>query len=155
MARQTADAPSDRISDEARALTGLSLADLRTRWREIWGDPPSFRSRDLMLRASVYRLQAEVHGGLPPPVRRRLAEYAEKFTADRKFTPVSGPVLKPGSSLIREWGGARHEVAVAAQGFIYLGEPYRSLSQVAQRITGTKWNGLVFFGVKPRAGKGA
>jgi hypothetical protein len=52
--------------------------------------------------------------------------------------------------LIREWQGVRHEVAVTAEGFTYLGEPYRSLSQVAHRITGTKWNGLVFFGLKPR-----
>ncbi len=54
----------------------------------------------------------------------------------------------PGSSLIREWHGTRHEVAVVDDGFLYQGERFRSLSKVAQRITGTKWNGPVFFGLK-------
>jgi hypothetical protein len=97
-------------------------------------------------------MQVESFGGLPAASRRRMADYAAKFTADRKFTPTPGPTLKAGSSLIREWRGVRHEVAVTADGFSYLGEPYRSLSQVAHRITGTKWNGLVFFGLKARGG---
>ena len=58
--------------------------------------------------------------------------------------------LKPGSSLVREWGGARHEVAVTEEGFSYQGRVFGSLSQVAGHITGTKWNGPVFFGLKPR-----
>ena len=72
------------------------------------------------------------------------------LSADRKFTPTPGPVLKPGSSLIRAWKGARHEVAVTQAGFWYRGQPYGSLSQVARVITGTKCNGHVFFGLKRR-----
>ena len=150
-----ADVIAARISEEVRAVSHLGLPALRAAWRLRWGEPPSYRSRDLLARAMAYRIQAEALGDLAAPMRRRAAEYAAKFGADRKFTPTPGPVLKPGSSLIREWKGVRHEVAVTAKGFAYRGDPYRSLSQVAQRITGTKWNGLVFFGLKPRVGKGA
>ncbi len=71
--------------------------------------------------------------------------------ADRGFAPQAAATLLPGSSLIREWQGKRHEVAVVADGFIYQGEKFRSLSRVAHHITGTKWNGPVFFGLKRKA----
>jgi hypothetical protein len=69
--------------------------------------------------------------------------------ADRSFTPAAGPALKPGTSLIREWRGVRHEVRVIDDGFTYQGQTFRSLSSIARHITGTKWNGLAFFGLKP------
>jgi hypothetical protein len=144
-----------RISDEVRAVATLELPALRAAWASRWGAVPRYRSRDLLARAMAYRLQAEAFGDLPAPARRRAADYAAKFTTDRKFTPTPGPVLKPGSSLVREWKGVRHEVAVTETGFSYLGQPFHSLSQVAHAITGTKWNGLVFFGLKARGGKGA
>lgn len=86
--------------------------------------------------------------------QRRLADLGCQFMADREFTPPAATALLPGSSLVREWQGQRHEVAVVAGGFLYGGEQYRSLSKVAQRITGTKWNGPVFFGLK-RKGRAA
>ena len=144
-----------RNSDEMRALASLDLPGLRVWWRSRWGEPPRYRSRDLLLRAATDRLQSEAHAGLAATARRKMADYAAKFEADRSFTPTPGPTLKPGSSLIREWHGVRHEVAVTVDGFAYLGEAFRSLSQVAHTITGTKWNGLVFFGLKARAEKGA
>jgi hypothetical protein len=146
-----ADARRARISDEVRAAATLSLPDVRAAWRARWGEPPKYRSRDLLARAMAYRLQAEAFGDLPAPVRRKLADYAVKFSADRRFTPTPGPQLKPGSSLIREWKGARHEVAVTADGFEYAGQRYGSLSKVAFAITGTKWNGPRFFGLKARS----
>ena len=142
-----------RASSEARATAGLDLPALRTEWRRRWGEPPAFRSRDLLLRAAAYRIQADASGDLPAPVRRRVLELAERFAADRGFTPVPSLSLKPGSSLVREWGGTRHEVAVTADGFTYQGESFRSLSQVAGKITGAKWSGPVFFGLKSRPGK--
>jgi hypothetical protein len=149
------DAGAAYISEEMRAVAALELPALRAAWRARWGEPPKFRTRDLMARATAYRMQVEAYGDLPAPLKRRTAEYAAKFAADRTFTPTPGPVLKPGSSLVREWKGVRHEVAVTANGFSYLGRPYGSLSKVALQITGTKWNGLVFFGLKRRGGKGA
>ena len=142
-----------RICEEVRAIAELELPQLRLGWRRRWGEPPKFRSRDMMARAMAYRVQAEAFGDLAAPLKRKAGEYAAKFAGDRSYAPDAGPTLKPGSSLIREWDGVRHEVAVTAEGFTYLGKPYRSLSQVAQTITGTKWNGLVFFGLKRRAAK--
>ena len=104
-----------------------------------------------MARAMTYRLQAAVFGALSSETERRLADLARRFAADRGFTPVSGQALKPGSALVREWRGVRHEVRVAEEGFVYQGQPYRSLSSVAQHITGTKWNGQAFFGLRKSA----
>ncbi len=142
-----------RAASEARAIAGLDLPALRNEWRRRWGEPPAFHSRDLLLRAATYRIQADTLGDLPAPFRRRALDLAERFAADRGFTPAPNLRLKPGSSLVREWGGTRHEVAVAADGFTYQGESFRSLSQVARKITGAKWSGPVFFGLKNRRGK--
>jgi hypothetical protein len=90
------------------------------------------------------------HGDLPGPVKRRAAELARRFIEDRSYTPTPGPVLMPGSSLIKEWRGVRHEVRVLEEGFSYQGERFGSLSEAAKRITGTKWNGRVFFGLRER-----
>ena len=139
-----------RTADEVRALAGLSLPALRSAWRSRWGAVPGFRSRDLMARAMAHKIQAEAFGDLASPVRRKAAAYAVQFSSDRTYTPTPGPVLKPGSSLIREWKGRRHEVEVTGDGFRYQGQQYGSLSKVAQAITGTKWNGYVFFGLKSR-----
>ena len=115
---------------------GLSLSELREAWRCRWGEPPRLRSRDLMARAYAYRLQAVRGEDLSAARRRQLAELAERFQADRKYTPSPARQLKPGSALSREWGGVRHEVAVTADGFEYAGEAFRSLSKIAERITG-------------------
>lgn len=137
--------------DLPAGFDAMTLAQLRTTWTDrLGGDPPKLRTRELLSLALAYRLQAKSHGDLPGPSKRRAAELARRFTDDRNYTPTSGPVLKPGSALIKEWRGARHEVWVLEEGFSYRGERFGSLSEVAQRITGTKWNGHVFFGLKAR-----
>jgi hypothetical protein len=132
-------------------LQDLSLAELRAAWTARFGEAaPRLRTRELMRLALGYRLQAEMHGGLSAAAKRRMTELARCFTADRSYAPTPGPTLKPGSSLIKEWRGVRHEVRILEDGFSYLGERFGSLSEVARRITGTKWNGHVFFGLKGR-----
>lgn len=132
-------------------LEALSLADLRARWTEMFGTaPPKLRTRELLALALAYRLQARGQGGLPGTTRRRLGELARRFSEDRAFTPTPGPVLKPGSSLIKEWRGVRHEVRVLQDGFSYQAQHFGSLSEIAQHITGVKWSGQVFFGLKAR-----
>lgn len=135
-------------------LAGLEALDVPA-LREVWTQrlsepPPGLRTRELVSLALAYRLQARVHGDLPGSSRRRMAELARRFAADRGYAPTSGPVLKPGSSLIKEWRGVRHEVRVLETGFSYQGQRFGSLSEAAQHITGTKWNGHVFFGLKAR-----
>jgi len=142
---------ADDLAAELVALESMPLDELRQAWTARLAEPlPKLRTRELMALCLAYRLQARVHGGLPGPVRRRAAELARRFSADRNYTVTPGPVLKPGSSLIKEWRGVRHEVRVTEEGFSYLGEEMGSLSEAAQRITGTKWNGHVFFGLKAR-----
>jgi len=144
------------LDEDLSAITNLTIDQLRAAWPQRFGAAlPRFRSRDLLARAFAYRIQAGQSGDLSLPARRRIAELARRFTEDRTFTPRPGPDLSPGTVLVREWRGARHEVRVLEQGFSYRGEALRSLSQAAHRITGVKWNGLVFFGLKPRlAGRG-
>jgi len=138
------------IAGQIKDLAALDLEPLRAEWRRRWGDPPSLRSRELLARAFAHKLQAEAFGDLPAAIQRRTSELAKQFIADRGFTPQAATALLPGSSLIREWQGKRHEVAVVADGFVYQGQKFGSLSKVAHFITGTKWNGPAFFGLKRR-----
>lgn len=132
-------------------LDRLAVPELREAWTARLGEaPPALRTRELLSLALAYRLQTRAHGDLPGPSKRKIAELARRFTADRSFAPVAGPVLKPGSSLIKAWRGVRHEVRVLEEGFGYQGDRFSSLSAVAFRITGTKWNGHVFFDLKGR-----
>jgi hypothetical protein len=133
----------------------LRLPELRTAWGDRWGDVPAFRSRDLLSRAFLYRLQAEANGDLEARLKRELRLHALRFEKDRGHDPGPAVNLKPGTVLVREWAGKRHEVQVIAKGFQYGGETYRSLSKVAETITGTRWNGLLFFGLRSRPQKGS
>jgi hypothetical protein len=132
-------------------LAHLPVEELRQVWVEAFAcDPPALRTRELLGLAIAYRIQARAHGDLSGVTRRRLAELGRRFASDRDYNPVPGPALKPGSSIIKAWRGVRYEVRVLESGFAYQGERFGSLSEVAFRITGTKWNGYVFFGLKAR-----
>ena len=146
--------PSDTyVRTSLAMLETLPLPRLRAFWQERWGEPPAYRTRDQMVRAAAWKLQADAFGGFTAKIRNDLRDLGERFAADRTFSPVSAASLMPGTTLLREWGGKRHEVAVVEEGFLYDGKPFKSLSAVALAITGTQWNGLVFFGVKPRRAK--
>jgi len=150
MAQPNAPRATNKIQDELAVIGIMSLVDLRRLWRERWGDLPAFRSREHLARAMAYRVQAEDAGDLVNASRRRLRDLADQFRADKAYAPAPAVALKPGSSLVREWGGKRHEVAVTGEGYLYDGRAYGSLSKIAAVITGTQWNGPVFFGVKSR-----
>jgi hypothetical protein len=119
-------------------------------WRQRLGTPPQHISADLTRRRLAYELQVREYGGLKPETRRRLRQYYKAFKANPHHTPSSNLGLKPGIVLVREWNGAEHRVTVLGQGFEHRGERYRSLSQVARRITGSRWSGPAFFGLKRR-----
>jgi hypothetical protein len=140
------------LDEELKALEGLDLEDLRLAWRRLWGPPPKLRSRELLAHAFAYKLQTAVFGELPAPLRRRMAELARRFAADPAYRPTPGPALSPGCSLVREWGGVRHEVKVLEDGFGYQDKTYASLSALAEHITGAKRSGVLFFGLKPKEG---
>lgn len=129
-----------QADQEARRLETLDLAGLREVWRRRFGPPwPKHRSADLLRRLLAWRIQAEALGGLDRATRRTLLG--------------SGPVLSPGVRLTREWRGRLCDVEVIADGFLFEGKRYDSLSEVARQITGSRWNGPRFFGLRKGAGQ--
>ena len=130
---------AERVANEVRALETLDLRALREEWRRRFGPPPTMRSRELLARLLAWRIQERALGGLDAATIRML-------TADR--LPPARPSLDAGTILRREWQGRTFEVRVVDGGFEQAGVNYGSLSAVARAITGTRWNGLRFFGLR-------
>jgi hypothetical protein len=140
----------ETILAQLAALKGAPATVLKARWRELFDtEPPAYNRRFLESRLA-YRIQELAYGGLSREILERLKavskQYATRNAAERKLRPIFRPVA--GTKLIREWEGIEHCVIVRTDDFEYLGRPYKSLSSVAREITGTKWNGWVFFGLK-------
>ncbi len=125
-------------SDVLARLAAADLAQLRQEWERRYGAAPKLRSPDLLRRVLAFRVQAAAQGGLDRVTRRLLAGDA------------AGPetLLAEGTVITREWKGTRHEVEVTAGGFLWQGSRWNSLSEVARAITGTRWNGPRFFGLR-------
>jgi hypothetical protein len=104
---------------------------------------------ELLIRALAYRMQERAAGGLTTATRNKLKTLAEAVKNKSVDKVLAAPRLTPGTHVIREWGNERHQVTVDAVGFVYRGQRYRSLSEIARRITGTRWSGPLFFGVTP------
>lgn len=139
----------DRIARELAQLAQSPIAVLRARWRGEFGSdlPPAF-GPDLLHRSLAYKLQEDAYGKLPVAMQREL----ERLAANLEKNPTARAVLprriKPGSVLVRDWKEKSHRVTVLARGFEYEGRPYESLSEIARLITGTRWNGPRFFGLR-------
>src|SRR5215472_1401757 len=113
---------------------------LQRRWRERFGSAPPHRSKsDFLRRALAYEAQASVYGGVTAVTRRKM-----------RSAPKPTLRCKPGTRLVREWQGEMHVVTVVPDGFEYRGERHRSLSVIARHITGTRWSGPLFFGLRDR-----
>jgi DUF2924 family protein len=141
--------PSD-IEAEIAGLLDQSTQELRLVWRKLHRtEPPSGMSRDLLIRGLVYDLQQRAHGSPDLALRRRLQAVA---AASERGARSVGPriVLKAGATLVRQWRGHTHTVLVGENGFEYEGQRYRSLTVIADRITGAHWSGPRFFGVTKR-----
>lgn len=136
------------IAAEIVQLDGLGLGALRDLWRQRLGSPPRFASTELTRLWLAWELQAKVSGGYDPMTRRRLKQLSRSSKADAIPTSVVLGSLKPGVVLTREWGGVTHRVMVLENGFAWAGQNYRSLSEIATRICGTRWSGPRFFGLK-------
>ena len=132
--------PEELSANEARALEGLDLEALRDIWRKRYGAPPMLRSCDLLRHLLAWRLQTERLGGLAPQVRQLLRRKAS--------TVRPKTALTVGTKLSREWQGRRYDVVSKDGGFACDGRDYKSLSEVARAITGVRWNGPRFFGLR-------
>ena len=142
------------LSDVEAEIAGLidrSTQELRLAWRKLHRtEPPLGMSRDLLIRSLAYDLQQRAYGGPNLRLRRRLQTLAA--ASERGARSVEpGVVLKAGSTLVRQWRGHTHAILVREDGFEYEGKHYRSLTVIAERITGAHWSGPRFFGVTRRA----
>ena len=132
-------------------LHGLRLKELREAWTcELGGQPPPVRSPDFIRRLLAWKLQERAFGGLDRQTDKRLRDLGRKYVANSDHPPSSSVSIKPGTVLGRRWNGVRHDVTVTRDGFLYDGESFASLSEVARHITGTRWNGPLFFGLRKR-----
>ena len=138
----------DALTAEIAQLDGLGLGALRDLWREGLGSPPRFASTELTRLWLAWELQAKVRGGYDLSTRRRLKQLCKSSKVDATPTSAALAALKPGTILTREWGGVTHRVMVLEQGFAWAGQNYRFLSEIATRISGTRWSGPRFFGLK-------
>lgn len=138
----------EKLEADLKALPDLPRAELQRRWVELYGLPcPRHISRLLLTRAIAYRMQERVLGGLDKRLIRTLVRAATDVADGRPIGPA-GPMIKPGTRLLREWSGAVHEVIVLEKGVLYRGKNWPSLSSVAREITGARWSGPRFFGLK-------
>jgi hypothetical protein len=132
------------IEAEVNQIRSLGIDALRQRWRIMFGAvPPKGLTKDIIARMIAYRIQEEAFGGLEKETIKlldRLARGDKPNELNRR--------LKAGTVLVREYQGERHTVTVVADGFLWGEKTYSSLSTIAQAITGTKWNGPRFFGLR-------
>ena len=146
------------ITKQMEALEGMTVAELRERYAEVFGEDSRSRHKDLLRKRIVWRLQANEEGGLSERALRRAEELANDADL-RLLAPVARTVTgrlavshdrhlpMPGAVLTREHRGQTISVTVLDQGFEYQGTIYRSLTAVAKAVTGTHWNGFHFFGI--------
>ncbi len=139
---------SAQFEREVGTLASLPRPDLVERWRALYGtDAPKGISRPLLVRAVAYEMQAKQYGALRPTTARQLRVIAAGHTVAGHGNTET-VVLKPGARLVREWNGVTHVVEVVDGGFIWDGGRHRSLSVIARAITGARWSGPRFFGLK-------
>jgi len=153
-ARSAQSYPADpHLDQELASLPGLSLDELRVRWRKLFrSTAPAHLPKFLLVRIVAYKLQAQANSDLDRETVRLLARIAreQKRAAKKGIVPPISERgrLKPGTLLIREHGGVLHKVTVVEGGFSWGETTYGSLSEVARAITGTNWNGPRFFGLR-------
>ncbi len=137
------------IIRQIKELQDKSFAELKQLWRDYYqAEPPPYR-RGFMLRALAYRIQELTYGGLPERTARKLDELVAEASGAKLKKRVSAVTMPiSGTRLVREWRGERHEVVIQPDGFDYAGRKWKSLSAIAQAITGAHWNGPVFFGLR-------
>ena len=142
------------VSELLKTLPGMDKTALCKKWQELFNKPaPQHLRKEFMVRILAYKIQENAFGGLSATTRRRLKQIAISLENGNNKLKVDQRPIKPGTRLIREWRGKTHTVSVAETGFEFQGSRYRSLSEIARLITGTRWSGPLFFGLKPGLSK--
>src|ERR1700709_2353334 len=139
------------LEGELDRLRTMPIAQLRVRYREVLrADPPKAFGPDLLRRSIAHRIQEKAYGGLSRSAQRLVDQMVKAFSAKPNGKIVLPRRIKPGSVLVREWKGRSHRVMVLADGFAYDGKTFGNLSEIAGLITGTRWNGPRFFGLRSK-----
>jgi hypothetical protein len=142
--------PKQDVPARLAALAGMPIGELKAEWRRLFGtEPPPYNRRFLESRLA-YRIQELAYGGLKRETLERLEALGEQIDAKnitlRRIRREQRPIV--GTRLLREYQGVEHVVTVMRDGFEWQGRPYQSLSAIARAITGTRWNGWTFFGLR-------
>ncbi len=154
------------IADQLSALTSMTAAELKTRYEEVFGEPSRSSNKDYLRKKIAWRIQELAEGGLSDKAKQRIEELSvdaplryKKSTQKPSFSqgtpvhPLDPRLPLPDSIITKEHKGVTHKVTVLADGFQYKDKPYRSLSKIAREITGTSWNGFLFFGLTEQSRK--
>jgi hypothetical protein len=137
------------VEAELGRLPAMPIADLRNRYQELFRTaPPKAFGPDLLRRSIAHRIQEKAYGGLPRETQRLLDQLVRAAMAKPNGRLELPRRIKPGSELVRTWKGKGYRVMVMADGFAYDGKTFASLSEIATEITGTRWNGPRFFGLR-------
>ena len=151
MKRMVSEVKSEELEQELKDLETRGDDELKHRWRSLYGtNPPQKIHRSLLIAAVAHRMQENALGALKSSVRRHLM-----LAANNPATPRPSPhcpSLRPraGTVLVRDWGGVTHQAKVLEDGILFRSKRYKSLSEVARVITGARWSGPLFFGLKIR-----
>ncbi|MDY0039820.1 MAG: DUF2924 domain-containing protein [Desulforhabdus sp.] len=138
-----------RLAGELAGLPALDREALIEKWRALYGiEPPDGLRNKFLMHAIAYRLQEKALGGLKPATSRFLEKASEENGSAKPILPMNS--IKPGTRLLREWHGVTHEAVIVENGVKFNGKHYSSLSEVARAITGARWSGPLFFGLKKR-----
>jgi hypothetical protein len=141
-----------RLAGELAGLSALDRIALIEKWWTLYGAEPPCRVRNnFLMHAIAHHMQEQALGGLKPATRRFLERAAENQAYRQQIVSVISSI-KPGTRLLREWHGVTYEVIIMEDGVQCNGKRYRSLSEVARAITGARWSGPLFFGLKKQEG---
>ena len=147
---------SKTIEVQLGSLPNLSRSDLLKLWCDSYGSDPPEKISDLLMRQAIaHRLQVQHLGDLNFSTRRALKRVLEESGAIRFRPNARSKRVANGTVLVREWHGVTHQVTATEQGVLYRGKLFRSLSEVAREITGTRWSGPLFFGLRTSSGESA
>jgi hypothetical protein len=143
--------PREDVEEQLTALADMERNDLIVEWRKQFrSSPPDRIRRELLELGIAWKILEKAFGGLKKAIASELRRLAEDLTETGDIRKLERPLLKPGTRLLREWGGVTHEVTVLDDGFLWQDKTWTSLSAIAKKITGAHWSGPRFFGLKKR-----
>jgi hypothetical protein len=152
MKRMVSEVKSEKLAQELKELETRGDDELKHRWSSLYGTkPPQKIHRSLLIAAVAHRMQENALGALKSSVRRHLMQAANNRATPRPSPHY--PCLRPraGTVLVRDWGGVTHQAKVLEDGILFRSKRYKSLSEIARVITGSRWSGPLFFGLKSAA----